>query len=384
MNAIRNVALLCAALLVALGLAEAVLRLSGKPFAASLYTADRTLGWALRPDSEGWVLGEARTYVKINSDGMRDTIHETAKPSGTLRVAFLGDSYTEAFSVEPEQTFWAEAGRRLRQCLTGQRVEVLNFGVSGYGTAQACRMLEAKVWKYRPDVVVLAFYPGNDVFNNHRKLNPSSPEQAPYYQLEHGRLVEDLSFRNLPHLQPEAIRRQAFRSGMINRVRLFQLVYQVKNDLQRRSAQKTVAVHDIEEEMHAPPRRAELEQAWAVTEALMARMHRDAAAHGARFYVAVISTRPQVEPDAARRAAYARRLGVTDLFYPEDRIVEMGRRGGVAVIPLGRPLAAYTLEHNTYVNGGGPVALGEGHWNELGHKLAGERIGAALCNQPAQ
>ena len=41
--------------------------------------------------------------------------------------------------------------------LQGRHVEVINFGVSGFGTTQELLTLEYKVWKYSPDVVLLAF-----------------------------------------------------------------------------------------------------------------------------------------------------------------------------------------------------------------------------------
>ena len=45
-------------------------------------------------------------------------------------------------------------------------IEVMNFGVDGYGTAQEFFTLLEDVWQFSPDIVVLAFFPGNDVRNN--------------------------------------------------------------------------------------------------------------------------------------------------------------------------------------------------------------------------
>jgi hypothetical protein len=42
----------------------------------------------------------------------------------------------------------------------------MNFGVDGYGTAQEFLTLTEDVWQFSPDIVVLAFFPGNDVRNN--------------------------------------------------------------------------------------------------------------------------------------------------------------------------------------------------------------------------
>ena len=71
-----------------------------------------------------------------------------------------------------EDTFWSVMERELGQCalFAGRRVEVINFGVSGYGTVQELMTLRHYVWDYDPDVVVLAFTTGNDVRNNLRAL----------------------------------------------------------------------------------------------------------------------------------------------------------------------------------------------------------------------
>ena len=47
-----------------------------------------------------------------------------------------------------------------------KKVEVINFGVSDYGTAQELIVLREKVWFYDPDFVLLAIFTQNDISNN--------------------------------------------------------------------------------------------------------------------------------------------------------------------------------------------------------------------------
>lgn len=77
---------------------------------------DEARGYALRPGMEGWFRKEGESYVRINSDGLRDRQHTKAKPENTLRIAVLGDSYAEALQVPMEQAFWAvmEGGAGMR------------------------------------------------------------------------------------------------------------------------------------------------------------------------------------------------------------------------------------------------------------------------------
>jgi hypothetical protein len=379
-SVLQKLLLLVAACVIALLAGEAGLRLSGKALPASLFKADPELGWSLREGAEGWSLGEAPMYIKINADGMRDRDHQIAKPAGTVRIAVLGDSYADAMNVESYQTFWAELERQIKRCRPAAHVEVLNFGVSGYGTGQELLQLKKRAWKYDPDIVLLAFYPGNDVVNNHRELNPSiEPEQSPYFRFVNDRLVLDESYRQLSRLRPGALRFQSLRATLINHIRLLQLASQVRNSFHARSAQQAIPIARIEEQMLAPPNDPKLIDAWKVTEALVVEIHREVQAKKAEFWTAIVSMRPQVHPDRAVREALAKRLGVTDLEYPERRIVALAEQERFKVIPLGRQMAEHTLRHKVFVNGGGAVPPGEGHWNELGHRLAGELIASRLC-----
>ncbi len=70
---------------------------------------------------------------------------------------------------------------------------MLNFGVSGFGTAQELLLLRDRVLAYHPDLVVLAFLTGNDIVDNSRAL--TSDPRRPYFVMNSGRLALDDSFR---------------------------------------------------------------------------------------------------------------------------------------------------------------------------------------------
>lgn len=127
----------------------------------------------------------------INSGGFRGPEVSVAKPDGVLRIAVLGDSFAEAMQVPYPECFSAVAERELGACtlLAGRRVEVLDFGVSGYGMGQELLTRCDQVWRYLPDVVVLAFFSGNDISDNSatldtvaqwRKIQTALCNQRPY------------------------------------------------------------------------------------------------------------------------------------------------------------------------------------------------------------
>ena len=73
-----------------------------------------------------------------------------------------------------------------------QPFEIINFGVSGYGTAQELQILRHRVWDYSPDMIILAFLTGNDVRNNSRALQRD--DRMPYFVHKGKDLVLDDSF----------------------------------------------------------------------------------------------------------------------------------------------------------------------------------------------
>ena len=86
-----------------------------------------------------------------------------------------------------------------------------------------------------------------------------------------------------------------------------------------------------------------------------------------------------VFPDASAREAFARRVGAGDLFYAERRFKELGEREGFPVYNLAPDLQAYADRHGVFLHGFG-AQRGNGHWNEEGHRVAGEMLTRRLCD----
>src|SRR4029453_1145878 len=102
-------------------------------------TDSATRGWRLHPGAGGGNSGGGQAYVTINADGWRGPRAIPHKPPNTLRIAVLGDSFVQAVHVPYEQSVCAVLQHELTQrcrATSRQHVEVLNFGVLGYGTAQ--------------------------------------------------------------------------------------------------------------------------------------------------------------------------------------------------------------------------------------------------------
>ena len=418
-----RVAVILASVVVGLFIFEVFLRAVGYTYPV-FYQPDEVRGYSLKPGVEGWYRREGAAFVRINSEGLRDREHSKQKPAGVLRVAVVGDSYAEAFQVEQEKAFWSVLEKRLALCpaLAGRQVEVINFGVSGYGTAQELLTLREKVWDYSPDVVLLAVTTNNDVSDNLRALKAT--DEIPYFVLRGEELTLDNSFRDTRsfRLRDSALNRLG--RWLRDHLRFVQAIHEAQAALksrlavwrERRAAQpaqsgaasgasnansagdaggvssagsaraQTTGQEGTPTEepgtanmIYREPSDENWRAAWRVTEKLLATMNAEVKSRGARFYVVTVSNGIQVFPDPQARQSFAQRLGVADLFYPERRLSALGEREGFPVLNLAPALQAYADEHKVFLHGFGPDR-GNGHWNEEGHRVAGEMIAEWLCN----
>src|SRR5882762_10324046 len=226
-NLKKKLLLVIFGLLFGLFMSETFLRVIGYSYPL-FYTTDYYRGFALQPGVAGHYQREGESYVHINSDGLRDREHAKSKPADTVRIAVLGDSFSEAMHVSVDQTFWFLLERKLQECnaFPGKKIEVINFGVSGYGTGQELLTLRQKVWDYSPDLVVLAFTTYNDIYDNSRAL--SKTEEVPYFVYRDGQLSYDASFRDsATYLQRDSKLNRLGR-WLHNGVRVVQLIHYVQ------------------------------------------------------------------------------------------------------------------------------------------------------------
>ena len=377
--------------MVALGLCEVAMRAVGISF-PRFDRPDALLGGSLIPGAEGWFTKEGRGWVAINAAGFRDRDHALGPAPDRLRVAVLGDSFAEARHVELEETFWSVAEREMAGCeaLAGRRPEFLNFGVSGYGTAQELLLLRERVFAYRPDWVLLAFFVGNDLRNNTRPLQKGG---RPYFVYENGGLVLDTSFNDSPgqRLRTSALGRSFY--GALPHSRVLQLLLEA-SELRRRSEQlarieeerRTAATSltageepGLDNQVYREPREPDWELAWRTTEDLLRMMRDEVTSHGARFLLVTLSTGIQVHPDPAVRERFAALLGVDDLLYPDRRLRDFGEREGIDVLTLVPPLRARAEADGQCLHGFEDAIPCGGHWNRLGHRAAGEQVAKAIC-----
>lgn len=379
---LTNLALVAGGALFGLLVLELALRVSGigYPF---FYTRDIDRGNALRPGTEGYLFKEGqKVHVSTNSHGMREREISLRKLPGTLRVAVLGDSFVEAVQVPAEKTFPRVMERELAACkgLGGKEAQVLNFGVSGYGTAQELLTFRHLARRFKPDLVVLAVMWGNDIRNNSKALETANRER-PFFVYRNGELVLDNSFRDAAMFEPGRIRRFDLITGLINRVRVLELLREARYRYLLWRAQKADEDQDLPDfhVMLAPPPNEAWSEAWRITEDLLVMLDREVRETGAKLLVAVLGTGIAVDPNPKARAAFQEKYGLDTLFYPDLRIRDFARSRGIPAIALGPDQRSYAEKEGAYLSGFPETKLGSGHYNAFGHRTAGLLLAGEAC-----
>lgn len=116
-------------------------------------------GWTLKPESETRLRWESYDYVvRANALGFPGPEYPADAESGVFRVLVTGDAFTSGEGVAPEEAWPRLLAHQLSADLNGQRVEVLNFGITGYGPDQMARVVEAYTPIYQPDLIIVEFF----------------------------------------------------------------------------------------------------------------------------------------------------------------------------------------------------------------------------------
>jgi lysophospholipase L1-like esterase len=346
---------------------------------------DPVLGVRLIPGDHGWWTQEDREFlvrVQINHEGLRDVEHRYAKPPGVFRILVLGDSFVEAMHVPLESTFSRQLQERFDRESGAGKIEVISAGVSGYGTASEVLYFEREGKRYQPDLVLLAFYPGNDVKNNSPTLEDTL---KPVYGAD-GTLQRVVG--EAPRSRPGGWRGLLARSAAYHYFRQLLLLRhpRLARALIRHGWLKAAAVRTVPEQngipidygVYAPSPDPAWRQAWSYTDALLLRLQHDVSAAGAGLAIAVLCARDQIYPRWWQEIVAAHphmQNRQWDLDSPQHRVEFWCAEHGVpclALAPAFRAAAANSVPLHFHH---------DGHWTAAGHRLAAVELARFLAQQ---
>lgn len=170
-----NISIFIIFFLLSLFVSEGIVRLLGfNPMTpeVDLHELSPFYGYQGKPDMKTVVIGpEYKISVIQNSKGLRDDGKTYTKNKGIFRILVLGDSFMWGIGVPQDRIFPKQLENNLKAM--GVKAEVINSGVASYSATPELLWLENEGIKYKPDLVLLAFYTGNDV---------ETPDFRPLYQ----------------------------------------------------------------------------------------------------------------------------------------------------------------------------------------------------------
>jgi len=386
--ATARAALVGANILLPLLVLEAALRVAGPIFPGNYdtgsYLSRHPRYGHYHPASyDGWIRRDEFTVqVRTNGEGQRGPAVPFERAPNTFRILVVGDSFVEAVQVAEHERFLARLEQSLNPPGAAIRVELIDGGCGGWGTAQEYLYLLDEGPRYRPDLVLLAFFVGNDVANNSLDLELDGRLDLalkPYYRRTAGGTIELLEPQPPPPTVTERIAAYfRARSAVYNVIETGVLQKLSLDDhwaaLRDLDALVETRTHDID--LYRPKLDDRWREAWTITETLVGYVGRAARDQGSRAAMIVVPTREQVVRQAWRDHAGRIDNGerVLDAEHPNAMLRGIAERASMPMLDLlpGFKKAAAARGAPQF------YFARDQHWTAAGHALAAESIAGFL------
>lgn len=319
------------------------------------FTADPDLGYINTPSHTFRLKsGEFDISSTTNSYGFRD---DPFDKDGREVVMALGDSFAWGFGVEYGQMFLTQLEKD-----TGMRI--VKTGVCGYGTVHAMRLFEKNRKLFDPDIVFLSFFMGNDIYENSATRNLT---------------VVDGWFREIPARDSSLVYKTV--TWLRGRLRLVELaIGKIKSSLTLYDMVARVGLGegeligemDLYKTEESPP----VTKAYKRTYEVISKLSREVASSGAKFFVALIPTKNQADPELfmAQLKRAGKDVSKYDLDAPNRRLMAMLEELNVPYIDL-TPGFKGRLRENPASKLYFTI---DRHWNQAGHALAAQLLAGPL------
>jgi hypothetical protein len=297
--------------------------------------------------------------VSINRAGLRDREHTNEKPADVFRILLLGDSFMEALQV-PFDSALASRLERALPATKGKRVEVINGGISGWGTDDQLRYLTRYGLTYQPDLIVVAMTLHNDIADNLRQS---------WHTVQNGTLIE----KPVVPISKWNYRKLRLKAYIATRFQLYQLWRRVQHGGEIRRAGAALNTHVLDLFRDSTP--GDIARGFDLTNRLLSALQDTARVSGSKVALVLLPIRYQLADSTF--AQFARAAEVPDsalqLDKPQRAMGEIATRLQIPVIdllPVFRQRMAES-DASLYVEW-------DGHWNSAGHRLAAEAVAEGL------
>lgn len=95
--------------------------------------------------------------IKTNNEGLCDNKFIINKPKNEIRIAAIGDSFTQGIGTTSDST-WVNQLKQMLQSKNPQKsINIMNAGVGGSDPFFYYMLLKHRMLKYKPDIVIITF-----------------------------------------------------------------------------------------------------------------------------------------------------------------------------------------------------------------------------------
>jgi hypothetical protein len=395
----RDLCLAALAMTVFVLLVELSLRFAAVRYESSVYRLDADLGYVLRPGARGWSVKEREHYEYISEQGLWDRIHSLKRPADTIRIAVVGDSFSEAKQIDEVNAWWAVMEQALNRRLAAEhrRVEVINFGVAGYGLPQEFVVIQKKVWQYDPQIVLLTGTLHSLVLDTSRKYSSVQVGGGPipyFVHTDHGLVLDAETQRERREFVPPGPFSD-FLGDLTNASRVMSALNVLRRTVSVDVARFQKRLHQSAAEDPSPasaasaplgwedtvlrgPSDPEFGEAYLRAEELICLSRDEVVKHNAEFWFVLLDMSPQVDPEESRRTALAHALNVDNLYLADRAFDDFAAHEGINRILTAADLLAVAQREHRALHGFPNRPPNSGHWNEFGHAAAGELLARRL------
>jgi hypothetical protein len=354
---------------------------------------DPLIGWKFLPNQE-WTgkteHGESRE-IKTNSIGFADYDHSLQPLPHTKRIAFLGDSFAAGTHVDFKTSFVRIAEAELNSTIKADKFEALNFGQSGFGTINEYLSWKHYALPFKPDIVVLCFFLGNDVANNLKEYSTESYLSPKFELTPEGLREVPFKMGTSHHADEQKQRNWVYRnilapSLLYQQYKLFSRDIRAKmrgdqarkvkeNDSSLPFWKRSYAPLDWQTYLvHPEP---EFEAAWKITEALLLKLQNETQSANEKFYIALLPGVESLSSDQFQQAL-KKYPGIEkytfDLDYPRQRLLQFTAEHKIATIDL-TPVIQEELKTKSISD---LYFVFDKHFSTQGHRVVGQAIAKHL------
>ncbi len=227
--------------------------------------------------------------------------------------------------------------------------------------------------------MIVSFFIGNDVIDNSRKLENNY--YRPFFVYKNGQLEPDFSFRDLPMGYSNRYLITTvdyFPDWLVNNSQILQVAK--KAELEYRKNNLVKHSNELSVSTFREPKDANWKEAWEITEDLINLMQQEVKNKDSDFLLVIIADPMQVHKDEPTRKFFQVSNKIDNLYYPNQRLKDIGKRHKFPVLDLAPSFQSYGTKNQTCLHGFEKNGtLCGGHWNLDGHRLAAELITDQLC-----